>query len=267
LFSIDNIKLPAKIICLTEESVETLFALNMSHCIIGVSAFVKRPSAACDLPKVSFFTTSNIDKIVSMNADLILGYSDIQKDIARELIERGQNVFISNHRTIGETLDYIYTLGTLVGKEQEARAYVGELIDKVKEVKLKASELKIRPRVYFEEWDDPMISAIQWVSECIEISGGINIFKSNANGFLAKERFVEASDVISFNPDIIIGCWCGKKVKIESIKSREGWDQINAVKNNQVFEVEPEIFLQPGPAPILDGLDILLKIFNDFSKL
>jgi iron complex transport system substrate-binding protein len=257
---------PSKIICLTEESVETLYLLKREELIVGVSAFVKRPVEAQSLPKVSYFTSSNYTKILTKNPDLILGHSDIQKDIARDLIEMGQNVFIANHRSIDGILSYIHMLSRLVEANEDGDKLIKTLELEILHAKEFTQTLQYKPRIYFEEWDDPLISAIEWVSELIELCGGVNINKKQANGILAKDRFTTHEHIIEANPDIILACWCGKKVKIDSIKNRVGYENINAVKNNQVFELMPEIFLQPGPAPILDGIKILINIVKEFSK-
>lgn len=263
---IESYQYPSRIICLTEESVETLYLLKKQHLIRGVSAFVKRPDEARKLPKVSFFTSSNYDKILAQKPDLVLGHSDIQKDIARDLIELGLNVHIANHRSIEDILNYIHMLAKLVDAKEEGYLLLSRLEDKIKEAKEFAKTLQFKPKVYFEEWDDPQISAIRWVSELIELCGGVDINKEKAKGNLAKDRFCTHSDIIQANPDIIFGCWCGKKVSIASIKSRDGYEEISAVKNDQVFELAPEIFLQPGPAPILAGIDILIKHFKEVTK-
>lgn len=257
---------PSRIICLTEESVETLYLLGKEDLIKGVSAFVKRPEAAQKLPKVSFFTSSNLKKIIDKDPDLILGFSDIQKDIAKDLIGEGMNVYIANHRSIGGILEYIAMLSRMVDAKEEGEQLIAKLLQKISKAQEFAASLKKKPRVYFEEWDDPMISAIQWVSELIELCGGEEINKDLSQGSLAKERFVDPLTIIDKNPDLILGCWCGKKVKVDSIKNRDGFDQISAVKNDYVLELEPEIFLQPGPAPILDGIDILIDLFSKWSK-
>ncbi|MBY0515288.1 MAG: cobalamin-binding protein [Bacteriovoracaceae bacterium] len=260
-----NRDIPQKIICLTEESVETLALLGRLDLVAGVSIFVKRPEEAQSLPKVSAFTNSKIEKIVELKPDLILGFSDIQKDIARDLIGAGQNVWIANQRSISEILDYILLLGRLVGEESKALALVEGFEQKIEEIKLSAKSLKFRPKVYFEEWDDPQISAIQWVSELIEICGGIDIFKDRSRGKLAAERFTKQEEILERNPDVIIGCWCGKKVRLESFKTRQGWSSISAVKNDLIFELEPEIFLQPGPALFVDGLEIMHNLIKEVA--
>ena len=246
---------PSRIVCLTEESVETLFLLGEGHRIVGVSSYVVRPKEALELPKVSMFTSSSYEKIEALKPDLILGFSDIQSDIARDLIKKGFNVFISNHRSLEETLNYILLLSSMVGASDKGQGLVQSLSKKLKDSK---GIIKKPLKVYFEEWDEPMISAIRWVSDLITHVGGVDIFRDQSKGSLANERFVTSDDVIRANPDIIFGCWCGKKVKIDLIKNRPGWENINAVKNNRVFELDPGIFLQPGPAPIVSGIDLLL---------
>lgn len=263
---LDNYKEPLKIICLTEESVETLFELGAGDQVIGVSAFVKRPAAAMKIPKVSFFTSSNINKIIKNKPDLILGFSDIQKDIAKELIEKGQDVWISNHRSVEGILKYVKTLSLMVDKKDEGENLLSKLENKINQAIAFSKSLSKKPKVYFEEWDDPQIVAIQWVSEILELCGAINITKSYSEGVLAKERIIEDSHVIGSNPDIIFACHCGKKVKLNTIYEREGYESINAVKNNHIYELEPEIFLQPGPAIILDGIDILIDHFKEWSN-
>lgn len=256
-------KHPQRVICMTEESVETLFALGLEEVIVGVSAYVERPVEAKSIDKISAFTHANIKKILSKNPDLILGYSDIQQDIAKELISHGKNVFISNQRSIEEILNYIFQLGCLFNKASKAATLVTSLKEKISSMKNDPPEKA--PKIYFEEWDEPRISCIKWVSELIEIVGGIDISKKYSSGVLAKDRFIKDEEIIEANPDIIFGCWCGKPFNKDQLKDRSGYHQITAVKNDNLFELPPEVFLQPGPAPILDGLDILKK-FIDMSK-
>lgn len=255
-----------KIICLTEESVETLFLLGKENLITGVSSFVKRPKEAMLLPKVSLFTSSNIEKIISLSPDLVLGFSDIQKDIAKELIQGGLDVWIANHRSLDGILKYIQKLGYLVGAHAQTDVLLTELQRKIAETQNFAQSLPERPKVYFEEWDDPMISNIGWVSDLIELCGGIDINKEYSRGILAKDRFVTSTEIIKKNPDIIFASWCGKKAKISSIKNRQGWDRINAVINDDVIELSSDIFLQPGPAPLVDGIDILKEVFSKWQN-
>ena len=257
---------PTRIICLTEESVELIYLIGLEHKIVGVSGFVKRPEQAQKLTKVSGFTSGNVKKIVGLKPDLVLGFSDIQKDLARDLVGEGLNVFIANHRSLDETLDYLLMLGRILGDTTRTPALVAAYQGKLRRIGQRGSRFLRKPKVYFEEWDDPKIAGIQWVSELIEICGGIDICRP-FQGSLAKQRMIEDRYIIEQNPDIILGCWCGKKVDLESIKQREGWQQVNAVKSNQVFELEPEIFLQPGPALFEDGLEILFDLFQNWQEV
>lgn len=250
------------IICLTEESVETLYLLGKEHLIKGISAFVERPKIAKNLPVVTSFIKSDYKKINDIKPDLVIGFSDIQKDIARDLIGLGHNVWISNQRSLEDILQYIYQLSLIVDAKEKGMALIKEFKSLIDKAKLKGSTRKYKPKIYFEEWDDPQISAIKWVNEVIEICGGENIFKEQSNEAMAMKRVITNEEVIKRNPDIIIACWCGKKVDLNSIKKRDGFSDIAAVKNNHVFEVEPEIFLQPGPALMIDGLNKMLEIFN-----
>ncbi len=243
-----------RIICLTEESVETLYLLGKESSIVGVSEYVERPIEATHLPKVTQFVRSDIDEIMKLRPTLVIGFSDIQKDIARELIGRGLNVFVTNQRTLSEILSYIEMLGRLVNEGAAAAALTKNFREKVEAMKKKSSALPRRPKVYFEEWDHPRLSGITWVSELIEICGGENIF-AERSGSLAKDRAVTDEEIIERAPDIIFGCWCGKPVKIEKITGRNGYESVPAVQNNFIWELPPAIFLQPGPALFLDGLD------------
>ncbi len=248
---------PSRIVCLTEESVETLYLLGEERRIVGVSAFVKRPEETKKLKKVSAFTSANIPKILELNPDLILGFSDIQKDIARDLIGEGANVFIANHRSLDEILDYILLLGRIVDRRDEALKLVKEFKEKLRNYKEWSSGLKKRPKVHIEEWDEPLITGIQWFAEVVEACGGELCFPEKSRASLAQERTLTHQEVIEANPDIIFGCWCGKPLDVSSIERREGYADLNAVKNHEIHELEPEIFLQPGPAPFVDGLDIM----------
>lgn len=257
---------PQRIVCLTEEAVEFLYAIGEEHRIVGVSAYVKRPQEATKLPKVTAFVSGHIKKICDLKPDLVIGFSDIQKDLARDLIAEGLNVFIANHRSITEILDYLEMLGRLVNKQEETEFYLDTLKIKLYEAELFAKSLVKKPRVYLEEWDDPMITGIKWFSQIVELCGAENVFSKASQSSLAQDRTLVSEQVINANPDIIFACWCGKPVIIDSIRSREGWSDIAAVKNNQVIELEPEIFLQPGPAPIISGIDIIIKHLKDWAE-
>ena len=258
--------LPSRIICLTEEAVELLYLLGEQERICGVSSFAVRPARVKEKPVVSVFTHANMTKVINMKPDLILGYSDIQKDIARELIEKGQNVMIANHRSLQETLNFCATISHMVGAGEKFVGLHQKWMMKMEEAKSFAEQLQAHlgkpPKVYLEEWDEPRISGIRYFSELVELCGGDDILKSKRDGFLAKERFGEDSEVIEQNPELIFACWCGKKVDFKSILNRQGWEKIPAILNNRVFELPPELFLQPGPALFEEGIDYLINLFS-----
>jgi iron complex transport system substrate-binding protein len=256
---------PSKIICLTEETVETLYLLGRSDLIQGVSEYVERPARArARHPVVTQFIRSDLQQIMDLKPDLVIGFSDIQKDIARELIGRGLNVFVTNQRSLRQILDQMILLGRLVGEESKAQVLVRDFEAKLHETQQKRRGS--RPiKVYFEEWDHPRLSCIQWVSELIEACGGVNIF-AHKTGSLASERSVLDEEIVEHNPDVIIGCWCGKNVKTESFQTRPGYSQITAIQKQQVYEVDPAIFLQPGPALFVDGLDQLSALLSQVGQ-
>jgi iron complex transport system substrate-binding protein len=218
-------------------------------------------------PAVSGFTGGNLKKIVELQPDLVIGFSDIQAQLAKDLIARNIQVLIFNQRSIQEILDVILVMGRLVGKEEKAKNLVRGFIDRFVKVKLKHKEISLekRPKVYFEEWNDPMISGIRWVSELIQLAGGQDIFSDRAHGPLAKERFCSPEEVVQRMPDLYIGSWCGEPVNLEEVRKRPGWGQIPAVQNNRLYEMEPSIILQPGPACLTDGFDALEKIIGKYE--
>lgn len=254
-----------RIVCITEESVETLFHIEEQHRIVGVSAFVKRPPQAQKLPKVSFFTSAQYEKIKKLQPDLIIGHSDIQKTIAHDLIEQGYNVFIANHRSLEGVLQYIYALSCMVESQNKGLKLIDKYLEKIGHANQFANTLKRKPKVYFEEWDDPQISAIEWVSELIELCGGESVTHHLSQGVLAKDRVTNDQEVASANPDIIFGCWCGKKVKISKLYDRFLPLGVAAAQNKTIFELMPEVFLQPGPALFEDGIDILMEVFAKWN--
>ena len=257
---------PNRIICMTEESVELLYALGLEDKIIGVSAYVKRPAEAKSKPTISVFTHANLKKILALKPDLVIGYSDIQKDIARDLIGEGLSVFISNHRSLEEVLGYCSMLGNMLGESKKTEALISNWEEKINEAREFAASLKIKPKVYIEEWPDPTITGIRYFSELVQLCGGEDVYASlNANS-LAKDRIIQFDDVLEKNPDIILGCWCGKPVELDSFAKRTGWQNLNAVKSNQIFELEPEVFLQPGPALFEEGINQLIKLFKTWSN-
>ncbi|SRR5579885_7362 len=250
---------PRRIVCLTEEPTEVLYALGEQDRIVGISGFTVRPRhARKEKPKVSAFTSAKIGEILKLKPDFAIGFSDIQADIARELIARGIEVWISNHRSVAGILDYIRRLGALVGVSEKAEAFASEAERHIEDVRAKAARLPHRPRVYFEEWDEPMISGIRWVVELIRIAGGEDIFPELADEPLAKNRIVADSfEVIRRAPEIILASWCGKKFRPSILAARPGWDAIPAVRDHELHEIKSPIILQPGPAALFDGLDAL----------
>ena len=253
-----------KIICLTEETVETLYLLGKQDFIAGVSQFVARPPEAKKHPVVSQFIRSDIERITSLKPDLVIGFSDLQKDIASQLIARGVSVLITNQRSLEEILNTIELVGKIIGEATKAFELVQSFRKKLFEIKRISSAFSYRPKVYFEEWDQPRYSCIQWVSELIEACGGKNIFQHKIDP-LAKGREVTDEEVISLNPDIIFGCWCGKAVKLESFVKR--YPSTQAVQNKFIWELSPEIFLQPGPALFIDGLDQMFEKMKQVATL
>ena len=259
---------PRRIVCLTEEPTEVLYALGEQHRIVGISGFTVRPPAARrEKPKVSAFTSAKIDEILALKPDFVVGFSDIQADIAAELIKQGVEVWISNHRSVEGILDYICRLGALVGVPDKAAAYAGSLRAGLEAVAEQAARLPRRPKVYFEEWDEPLISGIQWVAELVRIAGGDDILPELAAESLAKHRILaDGERIIARDPDIIFGSWCGKKFRPEKVAARPGWAGIAAVRNGQLFEIKSPIILQPGPAALTDGVAALAAHIRDWAR-
>ena len=253
-----KIKGQKRIICLTEEPTEILYLLGEQHRIVGISRYTVRPEEAkSNHPVVSAFVDGSIKKISELKPDLVIGFSDIQGDLAAKLIKANLQVLIFNQRSIEEILEVILTIGRIVSAEGKAQKLVDSYKRRLDTFREKSDKIQNKPKVYFEEWDDPTFSGIRWVSELIEIAGGEDIFSNKSHGKLAMEREIQWSEVVEKNPDIILASWCGKPVDIDSIKEREGWDQISAIKNNRIHEIDSSIILQPGPASLTDGLSIL----------
>lgn len=259
---------PHRIVCLTEEPTEVLYALGESHRIVGISGFTVRPARARkEKPKVSAFTSAKIDEIVRLEPDLAIGFSDIQADIAQALVKRGIEVWISNHRSVAGILAYVRRLGAMVGAWEPSERYAQELEAHIDQVREAALRLPKRPRVYFEEWDEPPISAIRWVSELIGIAGGCDIFPERAASSLAQGRIIaDPEEVVRSRPDIIIGSWCGKRFRPERVVARSGWADIPAVRDGELHEIKSSIILQPGPAALTDGLDALRAIIARWAS-
>jgi len=245
---------PRRIICLTEETTETIYLLGEQERIVGVSGYTVRPPEARQKPKVSAFVNAKFDRILALEPDLVFAFSDLQADIAAELIRRGVTVMTFNQRSIAEILEMILTVGRIVGGEDTARALIVSLQTGLDAIRDSASRFAHRPRVLFEEWYDPLISGICWVEELIETAGGECIFPELRQHQSAKNRIVNPAAVIAKDPEVIIGSWCGRAVKKEWIRKRDGWDQISAICNNHIYEVKSAYILQPGPAALTEGL-------------
>jgi iron complex transport system substrate-binding protein len=255
---------PRRIVCLTEEPTEILYRLGEGDRIVGISAFtVRPPEAQRDKPVVSAFIGGSVRKICALQPDLVIGFSDIQADLARQLIAANLPVLIFNQRSLQEILDVILDLGRLVDRKSEAEALVTGYMRRLDELEARAARRALRPRVYFEEWDEPMITAIRWVSELIEIAGGRNVFEARSLGKLAKERFVTADDVLQENPEVVLASWCGKAFDRAAFEARPGFAGLAAVQSGRVHEVPPELILQPGPACLTDGLDFLVDVLKE----
>ena len=258
---------PQRIVCLTEEPTETLYLLGEQVRIVGISGFTVRPAIARrEKPKVSAFTSAKIDEILKLQPDFVIGFSDIQAAIAAELIKRGIEVWISNHRSVDGILDYIRRLGALVGASDKANALADQFARGLDAIANEAAKLSQRPKVYFEEWDEPPITGIRWVAELVRIAGGDDIFPERAVESLAKHRILEDPDeVVRRSPDIIIGSWCGKKFRPEKVAARAGWDAIPAVRNGELHEIKSPLILQPGPAALTDGVAAIARIVRDWA--
>jgi iron complex transport system substrate-binding protein len=258
---------PRRIVCLTEEPTETLYLLGEQERIVGISGFtVRPPEARRDKPKVSAFTSAKVDRILALKPDLAVGFSDIQADIAQALIKAGVEVWISNHRSVEGIVDYIRRLGAMVGVAAKADQLAGELERGLDATREASSRLARRPKVYFEEWDEPFISGIRWVSELVGIAGGDDVLPHRAVESLAKNRIIgDAREIIATAPDIIIGSWCGKRFRPEQVKARAGWESVPAIITNDVYEVKSPLILQPGPAALTDGLAELRRIIHTWS--
>ena len=259
---------PKRIVCLTEEPTEVLYALGEEARIVGISGFtVRPPRARKEKPKVSAFTSAKVDEIARLEPDLVIGFSDIQADIAQALVKRGIEVWIANHRSVEGILGYVRRLGAMVGALGRAERLAADLRAHVESVKAAAARLPRRPRVYFEEWDEPQISCIAWVSELVAIAGGDDIFPERAACSLGRDRILaDPMEVVRRRPDIVIGSWCGKKFRPERVSARPGWEAVPAVRDGELHEVKSPVILQPGPAALTEGLDALHAIITRWSK-
>jgi len=246
---------PQRIVCLTEETTEVLYLLGEDRRIVGISGFTCRPpQARRDKPKVSAFTSAKIDKILELRPDLVLGFSDLQAQIAQDLIRAGVNVLVFNQRSVEEIFEMLLMLARLVGAENAGISLAENLRNGLEQIEHSAGQFPSRPRVFFEEWMDPLISGIRWVDELIEIAGGQPVFPELRRQSAAKDRIVTTEAVRAANPDVIIASWCGRKVSKEKIRARDGWESMNAVRSGHIYEVKSTYILQPGPAALTEGV-------------
>ncbi|HLE66636.1 MAG TPA: cobalamin-binding protein [Burkholderiales bacterium] len=262
-----NAGAPERIVCLTEETTETLYLLGEERRIVGISGYtVRPPRARREKPRVSAFTSANFERIEALRPDLVIGFSDMQAEIARALIQQGFSVLVFNQRTIDGIFAMICTLSAVVGAGRRGELLVARLRENLDSIRGSAARLPRRPRVYFEEWDEPMISGIGWVSELVQLAGGEDIFRELASGAKAAERIVaDPMEVVRRKPDIIAASWCGRKFRPERVRARPGWNEIPAVRDGELYEIKSAEILQPGPAALTDGVRRLHEIFTAWA--
>jgi iron complex transport system substrate-binding protein len=260
---------PRRIVCLTEETTEWLYLLGEEARIVGISGYtVRPPRARQQKPRVSAFLTAKIDRILELKPDCVFGFSDLQADIAAELVRKGVQVTIFNQRSIEEIFSMLFQVAAMVGRAERGLELLGEMREKLVAIEKAAGALPRRPRVFFEEWDEPPISAIRWVSQLLGIAGGDDCFPELALQSMGKDRIVaDPQEIVRRNPDIVIGSWCGKKFRPEKVAARPGWGEVNAVKNAQLFEIKSADILQPGPAALTDGVAQMHRIVMRWSEL
>src|SRR5438552_11733961 len=245
---------PERIVCLTEETTETLYLLGQGDRVVGVSGYTVRPPEARLKPKVSAFINAKFDKIEQLAPDLVLAFSDLQADLASELVRRGIAVVTFNQRTVAEILQMIRMLGGLVGCQAGAKALASRLASGLDAIRAAASHFPSRPRTFFEEWDEPLISGIRWVEELVDVAGGAPIFPELSGARLARDRIVDAAEAARRDPEIVFASWCGKRVRPATIRNRPGWSRVNAVLHDRIFEIKSTYILQPGPASLSEGV-------------
>ena len=260
-------RFPHRIVCLTEEPTEVLYALCEQERIVGISGFTVRPARARrEKPRVSAFTSAKLDRILDLAPDLVIGFSDIQAEIAQALIKAGVEVWISNHRSVQGILGYVRRLGALVGASEGAERYAQSLEKHIEGVREQSASLARRPRVYFEEWDEPQITGIRWVSELIAIAGGDDVFPERAACALGKDRILaDPDEVVRRAPDVILGSWCGKRFRPNLVAARSGWGAVPAVRDGELHEIKSPLILQPGPAALTEGLDAIQGVIRRWS--
>jgi iron complex transport system substrate-binding protein len=256
-------KYPSRIVCLTEETTETLYLLGEGDRVVGVSGYTVRPPEARLKPKVSAFISARFDTIAALDPDLVLAFSDLQADLGAELVRRGIAVFTFNQRSVADILQMIRMLGGIVGRADKAEALAETLAAELERIRTSAAQFPRRLRTFFEEWDEPLISGIRWVEELVEIAGGAPIFPELRDAALAKDRIVDPSEVARRDPEVIFASWCGKRMRKQTIVSRTGWDHTSAVREDRIFEVKSTYILQPGPASLTEGVRQVHQILSN----
>jgi iron complex transport system substrate-binding protein len=256
------VKYPGRIVCLTEETTETLYLLGQGDRIVGVSGYTVRPPEARQKPRVSAFINAKFDKIVTLKPDLVLAFSDLQADLGAELVRRGIAVVTFNQRSIADILQMIRMLGGLVGCQDAAETLADRLASDLDRIRESAARFPARLRAFFEEWDDPLISGIRWVEELVEIAGGAPVFPELAQAGLARDRIVDPAEVARRDPEIVFASWCGKKVNKDRIRARAGWESVSAIRADRIHEIKSTYILQPGPASLTDGVQQIHAIFT-----
>jgi iron complex transport system substrate-binding protein len=259
---------PQRIVCLTEEATEWLYLLGEEARIVGISGYTVRPRRAREeKPKVSAFLTAKIDRILDLRPDCVFGFSDLQADIAAELVRKGVQVTIFNQRSVEDIFSMLYQVAAMVGRADDGLCLLEDMRSRLLAIEAAGRALPRRPRIYFEEWDEPAISAIRWVSELATIAGGDDCFSELALQPMGKDRIIaDPADIVRRNPDIVFGSWCGKKFRPERVAARPGWENVNAVRDGQVFEIKSADILQPGPAALTDGVEQLHRRIVEWSR-
>jgi iron complex transport system substrate-binding protein len=259
---------PQRIVCLTEEATEWLYLLGEQDRIVGISGYTVRPRRAREeKPKVSAFLSAKIDRILELQPDCVFGFSDLQADIAAQLVRHGVQVTIFNQRSVAEIFAMLYQVAAMVGRADEGLRLLDGMRTRLAEIEAAGRALPRRPRVFFEEWDEPHISAIRWVSELVGIAGGDDCFPELAQQGLGKDRIIaDGAEIVRRAPDIVVGSWCGKKFRAEKVAARDGWQLVPAVRDGQLFEIKSADILQPGPAALTDGVEQLHRIVMDWSR-
>ena len=257
-----------RIVCLTEETTETLYLLGEEDRIVGISGFtVRPPRARKEKPRVSAFTSARIDRILDLEPDLVLGFSDLQADIAADLVRRGIEVMVFNQRSVAGILRMVRLVGAFCGRAEDGDRLADELQGGLDRIAAQARDLPHRPRVYFEEWYDPLISGIGWVAELVRIAGGDDVFPELARESLAAGRIIaDPDEVVRRAPDLILGSWCGRRFRPERVRKRPGWDAIPAVRDGQLHEIKSALILQPGPAALTDGVHAIHDHIRAWSE-